>query len=230
MSQKKAKQLANHYWNRKEEEIEAAIEKAVRKGKIKKEEIEEVRKKIEENKKREIELKEEMAKREVEKEKAKEVERILRLQKEEMEKTKEKPKKVEGKNTPPKRKKLKSATVVKKIEVPERKERKGKVLNLRLVTEGAPIKIRTKNKNGRSVLIWEYLLFPDKGLEINVSNSHFTEKDDCFLAKIGDILIQDIPKELRCEDILRGIFSVKVVKTYEEEQESLYLNLIYRGC
>lgn len=235
MSRNKAKQLANHYWNKKEEEIEAAIKKAVAKGKIKKEEIKKVRERIEERIEEDAKSKEAATKRETEREKTRETERILWLQQEEEKKTKiiktaRKPKKVEEKNTPPKRKKLQSAIiVVKKIEVPERKKRKGKVLNLRLATEGTPIKIRTKNKNGRSVLIQEYLLFPEnKGLEINVSSGYFTEKENCFLAKIGDVLIQNIPKESRHEDILRGVFSLKVVKTCEKEWEELYLNLTYR--
>lgn len=242
MSKNKAKQLASHYWSKEKEEIEAAIEKATAKEMIKKEEIEEVRRRIEENKNRNAISQEETAKREAEREKAREAEKILWLQQEEEKKTKiiktaQKPKKVEEKNTPLKRKKLQSAAVAerpkesnRKTRVkPEREKRMGRILSLRKATQRDSLRMIIKNKRRYSATIWEFPLFPeDIGIEIDTSSAVFTEKKDCFVANLYGVLIKDIPKELRYEDNLKGVFSLVVVKKVEKEWEELYLNLIYR--
>lgn len=236
MSKNKIKRLANHCWNKKDEEIKTAIEKAVKKEMIKKEEVEEVKRRIEENKKRDSRLKEEAAKREAERKKAREAEKLLWLQQEKEKKTEEKPEKVEKKNIP-KRKKLQSAAAIEKPKAPNRKtevksekeKRVGRILSLRKATQRDPIRRVIKNKGRNPATIWEFLLFPeDIGIEIDTSSAVFTEKKDCFVANLCGVLIKDIPKELRHENILKGIFSLITVKKVEEEWEEFYLNLIYR--
>jgi len=242
MSKNKIKQLANHCWNKEEKEIKAAIEKAVEKGMITEEEIEEVRRRIEENKKKDAKSKEEEAKRKAEREKAREAERVLRPQQEEIKKQDPKLGKLgkkEKKDTP-KIKKLQSAVVAEKPEVSKRKteekpkqeppkeKRTGRVLSLPMATKSCPLgkkRIKTTN-DGHHITIREFSLFPDIGIEISILGAVFTEKKDCFVANLGGVLIK-IPKELRYEDNLKGVFSLIVVKVQGEKRD-FHLNLIYR--
>lgn len=228
MSSKKAKQLANHCWNKTEEEIEAAIEKAVRKEKIKDGEIEKVRRRIEERKKEYEEV------RKIRKEAMARLRQKEIKTEEKAEKQDVKTKKAEKKNTP-QRKKLQSAAMTagpkieKKLE-PLEKERIGRILSLHKATQRDPLGWpKIINKGRHSVTIREFLLFPeDIGIEINTMSAIFTEKKDCFVANLGGVLIKNIPKELRYEDTLKGIFSLIVIKKVEGKWTDLYLNLIYR--
>ena len=240
MSKKKAKQLANHIWNVTEEEIEVAIKKAINEGRITEEETRIVKERIEERKKYAMEEK----RKEIERKKAREAESILQSQEEdrrtEVAKTEQRSKKVWRKITPPTRKNLRGAAAAEKLKAPNRKtgeepgqikkeERMGRILSLPKATQGDPLKRIIKNKRHHPVTIWEFPLFPeDIGIEINTMGAIFTEKKDCFVANFCGVLIKDIPKELRYEDNLKGVFSLTVVKKVEEKWEDLYLNLIYR--